>query len=74
MPQADRMHMKIYVVIGEMGEYSDYKQWLVKGFSEKNCALEFISKAQKISDDLYLKYKGKPWEAKQDGGHSMDSK
>lgn len=34
--------MKIYVIIGESGEYSDHCTWLVKAFDSKDKALLFI--------------------------------
>jgi hypothetical protein len=53
--------MKIYVVIGTTGEYSDRTEWLVKAFESENSAkkmvIEFSEKAREIWDMKEKDYK-----------------
>ncbi len=41
--------MKIYVVIGETGEYDDFRRWNVKAFGNKRKATNFKKKLNKIA-------------------------
>lgn len=45
--------MKIYVVTGSTGEYSDRVTWLVKAFTDEDSAKEFVIKAQEIADVIF---------------------
>ena len=36
------MPMKIYLVIGSRGEYSDHQEWPIKAFKEKDKAQQFV--------------------------------
>ena len=44
------METKIYVVIGETGEYSDKMQWFVKAFKDSEEAEDFRTMCQMIAD------------------------
>lgn len=36
--------MRVYVVIGQVGEYSDREEWAIKAFTSKQAAQDFITK------------------------------
>lgn len=42
--------MKIFIVVGSTGEYSDYSEWNVLGFVDKLKADEMIKKLNNIID------------------------
>lgn len=44
--------MKIYVVMGRTGEYSDNVQWAVKAFKNEKKAQEFIVAVTKIANEV----------------------
>ena len=43
--------MKVYIVIGLTGEYSDKYEWLVKGFISKDKAKSFQSKCTEFAEE-----------------------
>ena len=48
--------MKIYVVIGEEGEYSDRVEWCVKAFTNKPAAEQFVIAATAHGKEMHKKY------------------
>ncbi len=44
--------MKIYVVIGYTGEYSDRTEWLVKAFNSEDAAKEHVLSATKRAKEI----------------------
>jgi len=48
--------MKIYVVQGSTGEYSDHREWLVKAFKSQEKAQDFVSFLDSKLLELGLKY------------------
>lgn len=47
--------MKIYVVTGTTGEYSDRSEWLVKAFTDEKKAEEFVNMASGLAREIELK-------------------
>jgi len=43
------MSKKIYVVMGEAGEYSDWDKWTVKAFGDEQAAKDYVVAAQAAS-------------------------
>lgn len=66
--------MKIYVVSGDCGEYSDFTQWLVKAFVAERDARNFVEKASAISRELYMNEKTPRyrWQHPMDPGFQAD--
>ena len=48
--------MKIFVVIGSTGEYSDHQEWLVVAFSDKVVAERFVLTVSARARELLAKY------------------
>jgi len=46
---------KIYLVVGNTGEYDDYDDWVVKAFRTKKRAAALADKAKARADELYPK-------------------
>lgn len=51
--------MKIYIIIGETGEYSDYTSWIVKAFTHKESAEDFIKVLDKECEVIKMELKNK---------------
>lgn len=49
--------MKIYVVIGQTGEYSDNTQWLVRAYKTEKEAQDFCLMAIKWAEEYHRKYR-----------------
>lgn len=45
--------MRIYVVIGMTGEYSDHRDWLVRAFASETRAQEFVDDVSRVARELY---------------------
>ena len=45
--------MKIYIVKGSTGEYSDYVEWLVKAFLTEKAAQTFVEHASSIAKQIF---------------------
>lgn len=60
--------MKIYVVFGSTGEYSDRTEWLIKAFSNAEKAKELVINATQEADRIRVKYKSSyfNWDSKND--------
>ena len=52
------MIMKIYVVVGQTGDYSDNIQWLVRAYETEKEAQDFCLMAIKWAEKYHEKYKG----------------
>lgn len=50
------MQDKVYVLIGEAGEYSDYSMWLVRAFATEKDAQEYTVTLQKNLEMLVAKW------------------
>ena len=48
--------MRIYVVIGSTGEYSDRREWLVKAFPKQELAQQLVVAATREAKRLYAAY------------------
>jgi len=48
--------MKIYVVFGSTGEYSDHDEWMVKAFTKEAMAKDWIVKCTKKANELKIQY------------------
>jgi hypothetical protein len=44
---------KIYLVMGQTGEYEDYSEWTVKAFIDKKKAEELVAKASKRANKIH---------------------
>ena len=44
---------KIYLVMGQTGEYEDYSKWTVKAFYDKRKAEELVGKASKRAQKIH---------------------
>lgn len=66
--------MKIFVVRGQTGEYSDRTEWPVKAFTDEDKAKEFVVQADAIARELYIQAEKSHsfWSFK--GTHPLDSK
>ena len=54
--------MKIFVVTGTTGEYSDRVEWLVKAVKDEQAAKDFVVTATKIArEQEVLKSKSRDW-------------
>lgn len=49
--------MKIYVVQGSTGEYSDHREWLVCAFKEEQQAKNFVVQLTQEANTMLAKYK-----------------
>ncbi len=65
--------MKIYIVMGTRGEYSDRDEWVIKAYSDEKLAQKHVLDAQEFSDKNTIeceklsdegKYKSEIMEAK----------
>jgi len=48
----------IYIVVGECGEYDDYRDWVVKAFRSEERADEFVKEVTAEYERLRKKYSG----------------
>lgn len=48
--------MKIYIVEGSTGEYSDHVEWVVCAFKNKDNAQELVINASARAREIYSKY------------------
>ena len=55
--------MKVYVVFGSTGEYSDRREWIVCGFLDEKRAQERVVLASHRANELFVKYKNTYWDA-----------
>jgi hypothetical protein len=53
--------MKVYVVIGLTGEYSDRDEWVVCGFTSEDKAKERVELATARARALFAEYKDSYW-------------
>ena len=56
-----RIPIKIYVVMGTCGEYSDRNEWPVVAFTDKHAAEERVALAGKKAAELYASFRH-PWQ------------
>lgn len=61
--------MKIYVVEGSTGEYSDHREWLVKAFVNEECAQDFVERVGREYRRLEQECEGDRWNI---GDNSLD--
>lgn len=62
----------IWVVIGEVGEYSDFRYWLATSFDNKEDAYNWALKANQHLIDIGAHYDTKYWTVKDLVGESDD--
>lgn len=53
--------MKIYLVIGQTGEYSDQVKWYLRGFTKLKDANKLVKLAQEEADKIFKYQDGKFW-------------
>lgn len=51
--------MKIYIIQGSTGEYSDHKEWVVCALRDKQKAQEFIHQLVQEANTILSKFKNK---------------
>ena len=45
--------MKIYIVEGSTGEYSDHCEWAVKAFVSEQKAKDLVTKASEVANEIF---------------------
>jgi len=58
--------MKIYVIFGATGEYSDRDEWIIKAYKNKEMAKSHLLNADKRAKELFKKYEDEPWNCKEE--------
>jgi hypothetical protein len=53
--------VKIYVVMGSTGEYSDHEEWPVKAFTTRVAAEELVLNASNFAREALRKVNGATW-------------
>ena len=53
--------MKIYLVFGKTGEWSDRREWVVCAFLDEKKAKERVVLAGRRANELFVKYKDAYW-------------
>ena len=48
--------MKVYVVFGATGEYSDHRDWTIHAYTDEHVAQEHVLKASERSRELLAQY------------------
>ena len=64
--------MKIYIVMGESGEYSDRNVWDVKAFKNEIDARKFVEDCTKEGNILKLKYEYEWYDSTIHDKHPLD--
>lgn len=64
--------MKIYIVQGATGEYSDHREWLVAAFFSEANAQSLVVNASRRADELYLQYGSSTYYTIPDGANEFD--
>lgn len=64
--------MKAYVIEGRTGEYSDHREWIVKGFLDEEKAKNFVIKATQEAQRLFSNREDKYKQKSNEEIHSMD--
>lgn len=57
----------VWLVVGETGEYSDHRSWIVRGYRTEEEAVAHKDACQAASDYLKRKYPGRSQEAEREG-------
>lgn len=63
--------MKIYVVYGQCGEYSDHRDWLVCAYADRDKAEKHAFEAEKRSKEMLTEYEH--WMDIPDGANKYDT-
>lgn len=67
--------IKIHIVFGSTGEYSDHHTWMVRAFLDKRTATSFAKKCQGIVDTEnfdYWQFKHSKWKHPLDKNFHLD--
>lgn len=63
--------MKVHVVMGTTGEYSDRDEWLVRAFVSRRRAEKFALACKVRANEIVAKYPDSRWDIPK-GEHEMD--